>query len=130
MAAGLTGGPGAAASEEMAGVGDLGAGILAGLPEAARSAVEPFLGAIVAGVHEAFSQATGSIFLLGVGAVMLAFLVLLPLAERRLPRERLAELRDRQAAAERAGGAGTDGAASSGGAPRAAGPVGPAGRAT
>ena len=57
--------------------------------------IEPFIGGIVAGMHEAFSLATGSAFVLGIGAVVVAFLVLLPLPEQRLPTERLAELRGR-----------------------------------
>jgi hypothetical protein len=57
--------------------------------------VEPFIDAIVSGMHEAFSLATGDAFLLGIGAVVIAFLVLLPLREQRLPLERLAELRRR-----------------------------------
>ena len=91
----LTSGSDAVASEEATGVGDLGATILAALPDEARAAIEPFIGAIVAGMHEAFSLATGTVFWLGIGAVIVAFLVLLPLRERRLPLERLAELRGR-----------------------------------
>lgn len=95
LAAGLTEGPSAAASEESATVGDLGVAILSGLPDEARAVVEPYIGAIVSGMHEAFSLATGSSFLLGIGAVVIASLVLLPLPEQRLPLERLAELRGR-----------------------------------
>ena len=91
VVAGLTGGPGAVASEETATVGDLGATILGSIPEEARPVIEPFIGGIVAGMHEAFSLATGSAFLLGIGTVVVAFLVLLPLPEQRLPTERLAE---------------------------------------
>ena len=97
LTAGLTEGPSAAASEESATVGDLGVAILSGLPDEARAVVEPYIGAIVSGMHEAFSLATGSSFLLGIGAVVLASLVLLPLPEQRLPLERLAELRGRAA---------------------------------
>jgi EmrB/QacA subfamily drug resistance transporter len=101
LVAGLTGGSGAVASEESATVGDLGAGILTALPPEARAVVEPFIDAIVAGMHQAFSLATGDAFLLGIGAVVVAFLVLLPLPEQRLPLERLAELRERRAAGSR-----------------------------
>jgi hypothetical protein len=59
--------------------------------------VEPFIGAIVAGMHEAFSLATGAAFWLGIGAVAAAFLILLPLRETVLPLERLAEIRGRSA---------------------------------
>jgi EmrB/QacA subfamily drug resistance transporter len=96
----LTTGSGAAASEGSANVGDLGATILAALPAEARTVVEPFIGAIVAGMHEAFSLATGAAFWLGIGAVMAAFLVLLPLRETVLSTERLAEIRGRRARAE------------------------------
>ncbi len=95
VVAGLTGGPGAVASEETATIGDLGATILGSIPDETQPVIEPFLGGIVAGMHEAFSLATGSAFLLGIGAVVVAFLVLLPLTEQRLPTERLAEMRGR-----------------------------------
>ena len=78
-------------------MGDLGASILAAVPGEARAIVEPFIGAIVAGMHEAFSLATGPAFWLGIGAVAAAFLVLLPLRETVLPLERLAEIRGRSA---------------------------------
>ncbi len=48
----------ATAQGELTGVGvDLGAEILAGVPEPARASVEPFIGRIVAGIHDAFSLA-------------------------------------------------------------------------
>ena len=99
LVAGLTGGPGAVASEESTSVGDLGTSILAAVPPEARAVVEPFIDAIVGGMHEAFSLATGDAFLLGISAVVVAFLVLLPLREQRLPLERLAEVRGRTAEA-------------------------------
>jgi EmrB/QacA subfamily drug resistance transporter len=99
LVAGLTGGPGAVASEESTSVGDLGTSILAALPPEARAVVEPFIDAIVSGMHEAFSLATGDAFLLAISAVVVAFLVLLPLREQRLPLERLAEIRGRTAEA-------------------------------
>jgi hypothetical protein len=95
IAEGLTGGPGSVASEESVVVGDLGSAILSALPDEARALVEPFIGGIVTAMHEAFSLATGTAFLLGIGAVVVAFVILLPLPEQRLPRERLAELRGR-----------------------------------
>jgi EmrB/QacA subfamily drug resistance transporter len=95
IVAGLTTGSRAAASEETATVGDIATAILGGLPDEVRPAIEPFIGAIVAGMHEAFSLASGSAFWLGIGAVVVAFLVLLPLPEQRLPTERLAEMRGR-----------------------------------
>jgi EmrB/QacA subfamily drug resistance transporter len=98
LASGLTSGSGAAASEASTNVGDLGALILASLPPDARSIVEPFIGGIVEAMHEAFSLATGTAFWIGIAAVAVAFLVLLPLHETRLPLERLAEIRGRAAA--------------------------------
>src|SRR6478735_8136162 len=50
---------------------DLGAAILAGIPEAFRPAVEPFIANIIQGLHGAFSLATAQTFWLGVvGAVV------------------------------------------------------------
>jgi hypothetical protein len=95
MAQGLTSGGGAVASEASTNVGDLGAAILAAVPGDARAAVEPFIGGIVAALHEAFSLASGTAFWIGIAAVGAAFLLLLPLRETRLPLERLAEIRGR-----------------------------------
>jgi EmrB/QacA subfamily drug resistance transporter len=95
MAQGLTSGSGAVASEASTNVGDLGAAILAAVPGDARAAVEPFIGGIVAALHEAFSLASGTAFWIGIAAVGAAFLLLLPLRETRLPLERLAEIRGR-----------------------------------
>lgn len=95
LAASLTSGAGPVASESATNVGDLGAAILGALPPDARTVVEPFIGGIVAGIHDAFSGAIGASFWLGIVAVAAAFLVLLPLRETRLPLERLAELRGR-----------------------------------
>jgi hypothetical protein len=99
MATGMTSGSGAVASEASTNVGDLGALILAALPPEARPVVEPFIGGIVEAMHEAFSLATGTAFWIGIAAVAVAFLVLLPLRETRLPTERLAEIRGRASAA-------------------------------
>jgi MFS family permease len=98
LASGMTSGSGAVASEASTNVGDLGALILAALPPDARPLVEPFIGGIVEAMHEAFSLATGTAFWIGIAAVAIAFLILLPLRETRLPLERLAEIRGRVAA--------------------------------
>jgi len=58
--------------EAAAGVGDLGAAILAGVPEAFRAQVEPFVLAIVDAIHQAFSIATANTFVIGIGASLLA----------------------------------------------------------
>jgi EmrB/QacA subfamily drug resistance transporter len=57
---------------QLTGVGDLGQAILAGIPEAFRAAVEPFVPAMVEGIHAAFSLATAQTFWLGVGASIVA----------------------------------------------------------
>jgi EmrB/QacA subfamily drug resistance transporter len=50
---------------------DLGAAILAGIPEAFRPAVEPYIAQIIQGLHGAFSLATAQTFWLGVfGAIV------------------------------------------------------------
>jgi EmrB/QacA subfamily drug resistance transporter len=97
LAAGLTTGSGAVASEASTNVGDLGALILAALPAETRPVVEPFIGGVVEAMHEAFSLATGTAFLIGIAAVLVGFVILLPLRETRLPLERLAEIRGREA---------------------------------
>jgi len=104
LATQLTSGSDAVAGESSATVGDLGAEILAALPADSRVAVEPFIGAIVASMHDAFSLATGTAFWVGIGAVAVAAAILLPLRETRLPLERLAELRGRAAGATQAPG--------------------------
>jgi EmrB/QacA subfamily drug resistance transporter len=58
--------------DAVAGVGDLGARILATVPEAFRSQVEPFIPAIVDAIHHAFSIATASTFTLGIVASLIA----------------------------------------------------------
>jgi len=57
---------------QLTGVGDLGAAILAGIPEAFRGAVEPFIGNIVAGIHAAFSLAVAQTFWIGVAAAVVS----------------------------------------------------------
>ncbi|MDF2734814.1 MAG: hypothetical protein K0S97_1437, partial [Chloroflexota bacterium] len=43
-----------------------------GIPEAFRGAVEPFIGNIVAGIHQAFSLAVAQTFWIGVGAAIIS----------------------------------------------------------
>jgi hypothetical protein len=60
------------------GVGDLGATILAGVPEQFRAMVEPFIPAIVGAIEQAFSIATAATFYPGIiTAAIAAGLVLL-----------------------------------------------------
>ena len=62
-----------AAQGELTNVGtDLGQQILASLPDAARSTVEPFIGAIVEAIHQAFSIAIGNTMWLAVVAAIVA----------------------------------------------------------
>jgi EmrB/QacA subfamily drug resistance transporter len=66
-----------AIASETTGVGvDLGAQILAAVPEQAQALVEPYVGAIVEGIHGAFSIAIGHTMWLGVGAALAAGLIL------------------------------------------------------
>ena len=57
---------------QLTGVGDLGAAILAATPEAFRAGIEPFIGQIVAGIHQAFSLAVAQTFWIGVAAAIVA----------------------------------------------------------
>ena len=66
---------GGGALNDVAGVGDLGASILADVPEAFRTQVEPLIPAIVEGIHNAFSLATASTFVVGIYTALAAFLV-------------------------------------------------------
>jgi len=65
----------------LTGVGDLGALILASLPEQARAMVAPHIDAVVAAIHQAFSIATSSTFIIGIGAALLAAALVLLLQE-------------------------------------------------
>jgi MFS family permease len=69
---------------QIVGVGNIGQAILAGVPAAARSQIEPFVPDIVAAIHRAFSLATASTFVFGIfaavfAAVMVAFLREVPM---------------------------------------------------
>jgi len=64
---------------ELTQVGDMGASILAGVPEQARPLVEPLIPAIVEGIHVAFSIATSATFMVGIVTSVLAALVVLVL---------------------------------------------------
>ncbi|MGH2357731.1 MAG: MDR family MFS transporter [Candidatus Limnocylindria bacterium] len=75
------------ALNDLAGVGDLGASILAQVPEQFRAVVEPMIPAIVSGIHEAFSIATAATFSVGIVTAALAVLLVLFL----LPAGRMGE---------------------------------------
>jgi EmrB/QacA subfamily drug resistance transporter len=57
---------------KLTGVGDLGAAILASVPAAAKTSIEPYITQIVAGIHEAFSLAVAQTFYIGVAAAIIA----------------------------------------------------------
>ena len=57
----------------LTGVGDLGAAILKAIPPEFQAAVQPYIGAMVEGVHGAFSLATAQAFWLGVFGSVVAF---------------------------------------------------------
>ena len=65
------------ALNDVAGIGDLGAAILAQVPEQFRPIVEPMIPAIVDGIHTAFSIATGATFIVGIVTALLAAVVIL-----------------------------------------------------
>ncbi|HEX9737678.1 MAG TPA: MFS transporter, partial [Candidatus Limnocylindria bacterium] len=65
------------ALNNLAGVGDLGAAILAQVPPAFQAQVEPFIPAIVNAIHVAFSIATSATFSIGVVTSLLAAAVVL-----------------------------------------------------
>jgi EmrB/QacA subfamily drug resistance transporter len=58
--------------QALTGVGDVGAALLATLPAEARALIEPYLPAIVDGIHTAFSIATASTFVIGIATTLLA----------------------------------------------------------
>jgi EmrB/QacA subfamily drug resistance transporter len=73
----LAGGGGGGGALDLTGTGDLGARILATVPEALKPAVAPIIPNIVQGIHEAFSIALASTFWVGIaGAIIAAVLVL------------------------------------------------------
>ena len=65
------------ALNNLAGVGDLGAAILAQVPPAFQAQVEPFIPAIVNAIHTAFSIATSATFGIGIVTSLLAAAVVL-----------------------------------------------------
>jgi EmrB/QacA subfamily drug resistance transporter len=76
---------GGVSPEQLTGVGDLGASILAGVPEAFRAGVEPFIPTLVGAIYEAFSLATASTFTVGIVASLAAAGLVLLLREAPQP---------------------------------------------
>lgn len=72
-------GGGTATLNQVGGVGDLGATILAATPPALQAQVEPLIPGIVAGIHNSFSLATASTFVIGIITCLIAAFVVLVL---------------------------------------------------
>ena len=68
---------GSDALNQLTGVGDLGAAILAQVPPQFQAQVEPFIPDIVGAIHVAFSIATGATFLIGIVTALIAAVVIL-----------------------------------------------------
>ncbi len=81
FASGFAGGN---APVDVTATGDLGAQILAAVPEALRATVQPMIPAIVNGIHEAFSIALASTFWVGIAGAMVAAAFVLFLPEARM----------------------------------------------
>ncbi|MGI8534678.1 MAG: MFS transporter, partial [Candidatus Limnocylindrales bacterium] len=81
MVDGFAAGGGGGGALDLTGTGDLGARILASVPEAFRSTVEPLIPNIVAGIYQAFSIALASTFYLGVAGALIAAAFVLFLRE-------------------------------------------------
>jgi len=69
---------------QLTGVGDLGQRILASAPPEARAQLEPFIPQIVEAIHRAFSIATASTFVFGIGGAVVAAIVVAFLREARM----------------------------------------------
>jgi EmrB/QacA subfamily drug resistance transporter len=71
---------------QLAGVGDLGKAILAAMPPALAPTIQPFIGNMVTGIHDAFSLAVSSTFWIGAGAAIVAALAAAGMEELALRR--------------------------------------------
>src|SRR3990172_8070223 len=67
---------------DLTGTGDLGARIVASLPDQLKPVVEPFIAGIVQAVHEAFALAIASTFWISIGAALIAAVLTLLLPAR------------------------------------------------
>ena len=74
---------GGAALNNLSGVGDLGAAILAQVPPDSQEQIKPLIPAIVTGIHEAFSLAVASTFTIGIGSALVAAAIVFVLLPRR-----------------------------------------------
>ena len=66
---------------QLTGVGDLGASILASVPAEARPFIEPYIANIVAAIHQAFSLGVAQTFWIGVAAAIVAALAAIGMQE-------------------------------------------------
>jgi len=73
---------GGAALNNLSGVGNLGAAILANVPPAAHDQVAPLVPSIVAGIHAAFSIATSATFTVGIVSALAAAVIVVVLLPR------------------------------------------------
>jgi EmrB/QacA subfamily drug resistance transporter len=71
---------------KLTGVGDLGAAILTSVPAPVRAVIEPFIGNIVIGIHDAFSLAVAQTFYVGVAAAALSAIAAATMHEHALRR--------------------------------------------
>ena len=76
---------GGLSANQLTAVGDLGAAILGGVPEAARAQVEPFIPTLVNAIYEAVSLATASTFTVGIVTSLVAAGLVLLLREAPAP---------------------------------------------
>jgi hypothetical protein len=67
----------ASSFNDLTSVGDLGASILARVPDQFRATVEPMIPSIVEGIHAAFSLATAGTFVVGIVTGLLAAVLVL-----------------------------------------------------
>ena len=91
-------GGGSGQALDFTGTGDLGAKILANVPEAFRSIVQPFIPNIVQAIHEAFAIAIASTFWISIGAAALAAVLVLFLREAPVRATAVAQTEERSPA--------------------------------
>jgi EmrB/QacA subfamily drug resistance transporter len=88
ITSGIMSGGGQTTLNNLGGVGDLGAAILAGTPEQYRAQVVPFIDAIVGAIYQAFSIATSAAFVIGIITALAAAVVVAVLLPARSMSER------------------------------------------
>jgi EmrB/QacA subfamily drug resistance transporter len=76
---------------QLTGVGNLGAAILASVPAQAQAFIEPYIAQIVTGIHQAFSVAVAQTFWIGVAAAILAAIAAVGMQELTLRTSQMPE---------------------------------------